>query len=250
MKPIIAAIVTCAVLFGVSYYASSYYATMEAEPDETEVEKPEETVDPEVSTLPPNTDEIKQQPVTMQVGQRPERAVSLEAVLQMSDSVKRMEEDVIRRKQKVLKEEQRIQMMITDMETEQDELTAFAESVEMKVDILNKKTQELRDLLAQLEERKAEVAKLEKSVGVDADSKQQELNDKVEEVIPWFASLDPKQSSEYLKDFANAGKLEFVAELLNRLPDRQKSKILAELKDGVLLGQIVDALKVKPKAGQ
>ena len=247
MKSIIAAVVTCAILFGVSYYASNYYANLDQEPTEDEIEHPEESVEPDKSTLPPDVDQIKQSPVTMQVGVRPDKAVSLEAVLQMSDSIKRMEEKLLIREKKIKKEEQRIQMMIADMETEQDELTAFAESVELKVDMLNKKAQELNDLMAKLDERKSEVAKLEKNAGVDQDSKRQLMDDKVEQVIPWFSSLDPKQASDYLKEFANNGKIEFTAEILNRLETRQKTKILGEMKDPVLVGQIIEALKVRPK---
>lgn len=249
MKSIIAAVITCAILFGVSYYASNYYANLDAD-DQEEVDKPEETVEPEKSTLPPDTDEIKQKPVTMQVGERPEKGVSLEAVLQMSDSIKRMEEKLLLREKRVAKEEQRINMMISDLETEQDELSAFAESVDLKVDMLNKKTQELRDLLTELAKREKEIEALAKKGGVDEDSKRKEMEDKVDQVIPWFAGLDPKQASDYLKEFANSGKMEFAAELLDRLEQRQKAKILSEMKDPVLVNQLIDSLKVKPQNGQ
>lgn len=244
MKSIIAAIITCAVLFGVSYGASNYF--MQTEPtEENAVEPLAETVDQE-STLPPHQDEI-QKVVAMPVANRPEKSVSLEAVLQMSNSIKKMEEKLLLREQRIAKEEQRVQLLFVDLATEQDRLKALGDGVDAKVETLSRLTDELRSTLTTLDERKAELVSLEKKVGVDEESQQGKFDNKVDDVKGWFSNLEPEQASDYLKEFANNGKLEFAASLLHKMPDRQKSKILGALSDPVLVNQLIDALKVKPK---
>ncbi|QEG23367.1 hypothetical protein [Mariniblastus fucicola] len=246
MKSVVAAVITCMILFGVSFAASKYYMDMEAsEPDEAVVAK-EETVD-QSSTLPPHESEIGKVD-QMPVAHRPENSMSLEAVLQMSDSVKQMEENLRLREMRLAKEEQRVKLLFVDIETEQDQLQAFSEGIDAKVAALSEMTAELRQLLATLDTKKAELATMEKDVGVDEESKLEELDNKINFVKSWFENLESQQAADYLKEFANNGKLDFAAGLLHKMPTRQKSKILAELADPVLVEQLVTALRVPPKA--
>lgn len=245
MKSIIAAAITCAILFGVSFAASKYYIQAEVSDETTEVEPLEESVD-QSSTLPPNEGDIQKVPA-LPVSHRPEKSVSIEAVLQMSDSIKKLQEKLILRERKVEKEEQRVQLLFVDVETEQDRLKALSDGIDTKVESLAKMLTELRTLSDSIDEKKKELEKLEKEAGVDEESRQTEMNDKVNGVKSWFANLEAQQASEYLKEFANNGKLDFAASLLNKMPDRQKSKILAELNDPGLVDQLISALKIKPK---
>lgn len=245
MKSIIAAVITCSVLFGASYWASSYFAQMTPDEDTEKVEPMPDSAD-QKSSLPPNGDTINQVPA-MQVSHRPEESVSLEAVLQMSDSIKKMEEKLIIREERLAKEEQRVKMLFSDLNTEQDELQAFSEGVDSKIETLERLADNLRNVLAQLNERKTELVALEKEAGVDEESQRAEIDDKVNDVKGWFSNLEPTQAADYLKEFANTGDLEFAASLLHKMPDRQKTKILTELRDPVLVRQLIDALEVAPK---
>jgi hypothetical protein len=137
--------------------------------------------------------------------------------------------------------------MFTDLENERTRLQALAERVTAEVSQLQDMTEKVNATLATLESRRAEVSNMEKSAGVDEESKQEELESKVNGVKGWFANLEAQQASTYLKEFANNGKLEFAASLLQKMPDRQKSKILGALSDPLLVEQLIDALKVKQK---
>lgn len=246
MKTIIAAVLTCIVLFAGSYGASVYFSQPVPEEDvASEATTSEES--PEPTAMLPEDSTAEKTSLPMQVSNRPDQSVSLEAVLQMSDSVRKMEEKLIMREQVVSKEEQRVQMLFNDLKTERNRIQSMSESVDAKVRQLGLMAENLNATLAQLESRKAEVSKLEQNAGVDDASKQEELDAKVNDVKAWFSNLAPEQSSEYLKEFANNGKLEFAASLLQKMPDRQKSKILGALSDPVLVEQLIDALRVKPK---
>ena len=246
MKPIVAAVITCVILFGVSFAASRYYMDVEPVADADIATPMEESVN-QSSTLPPDDSSINQVKA-MPVSHRPEKSVSLEAVLQMSDSIKKTEEMLRVREMNLAKEEQRVKLLFVDLDTEQDQLQAFGEGIDAKVSALARMTEELRELLVTLDGKKAELATLEKAAGVDDESKQTELDNKVNDVKSWFSNLEARQASDYLKEFANNGKLDFAASLLHKMPDRQKSKILAELSDPALVDQLISALRVKPKS--
>ena len=249
MKSIAAAVVTCAILFGVSYGASSYYTSLEKDDQDSEQVEPAEESAERKSTLPPDEEVVKKSPVS-QVAHRPDSSVSLEAVLQMSESIRKMEEKLILRERKVAREEQRIKLLFGDLETEQNELQALSEGVDAKVRALESLAANLQDSLTLLDQRKAELESLEKKAGAEDTSQSKELDNKVNDVKGWFSNLEAEQAADYLKEFANNGKLEFAASLLHKMPDRQKSKILAALNDPTLVSQLIESLKVKPKVDQ
>lgn len=183
----------------------------------------------------------------MPVSLRPDSAVTVEAVLQMSDSIKKMEQQLAQREARVAKKEQRVKLLFEDLATEQDELRAFTDGIDAKIEMLSKLSTDVQAKLDALDAKTSELTKLEKSTGTDEASKQQEFDDKVSTISKWFANLQPEQAADYLKEFANNGKLEFAASLLQKLPDRQKSKVLGVMSDPVLVDQLIDALKVKPR---
>ncbi|NNE01512.1 MAG: hypothetical protein HKN47_29725 [Pirellulaceae bacterium] len=244
MKSILAAIVTCLILFGVSAGTTKFFYQPTADEDAVG-----ETRDgaPSISTAAASQQSADHRPTAVPVAFRPDQAVSVEAVLQMSDSIKKMEQQLIDREQRVRKEELRVKLLFDDLATEQDELRAFSEGIDAKVDLLNQLTGTLKTTLDSLDARKAELTTLAKETGSDDESKQTELDNKVNDVKSWFANLEATQAADYLKEFANNGKLEFAATLLQKMPDRQKSKILGAMSDPILVDQLIDALAIRPK---
>jgi flagellar motility protein MotE (MotC chaperone) len=240
MKSIISAVITCVILFGVSVMTTTYLH----QPDSAaKAEITETGSDPADDPPDSSAGAASAMPVSL----RPEQAVSVEAVLQMSDSIKQMEQQLMQREQEVLKQEQRLKLLFDDLVTEQDELRAFSEGIDAKVDMLNQMSGTLKATLEHLEARKLELVELEKKTGSDPVSKQQEMDSRVNDVKSWFADLQAEQAADYLKEFANNGKLEFAASLLQKMPDRQKSKILGVMSDPVLVDQLIDSLIVRPK---
>ena len=235
MKSIIAAVVTCAVLFGLSWGVTAY---MGGAPDPLQAEANVNPGEESASDVAQTSTALP-----MPVGLRPENAVSVEAVLQMSDSIKKAEQQLAEREKRVLKQEQRIKLLFDDLATEQDELRAFSESLDAKVQLLDRLKSDVQASLDSLEAKKKELEELAKKTGNDQESKMQELDDRVNEVKGWFSNLEPEQASAYLTEFANNGKLEFAASLLQKMPDRQKSKILGVMSDPTLVQQLIDSLK-------
>ncbi len=240
MKSIISAVVTCVILFGVSVMTTKYLHQPDSEANAEITETSGGSADDRHEG---SVDVVTAMPVSL----RPDQAVSVEAVLQMSDSIKKMEQQLMQREQEVLKKEQRLKLLFDDLVTEQDELRAFSEGIDAKVDMLNQMSGTLQATLEQLDARKLELVQLEKQTGSDPESKQDELDSKVNDVKSWFADLQAEQAADYLKEFANNGKLEFAASLLQKMPDRQKSKILGVMSDPILVDQLIDSLIVRPK---
>ncbi|MEM7454262.1 MAG: hypothetical protein AAF456_07890 [Planctomycetota bacterium] len=248
MKSILVAAITCSILFGASYAASTYFLNQDAgeladeEGDAEAVEGAEdaESDDSSGGTQFARVDDGLPVPI------RPEQAVSLEAILNISDSIEKREELLMQREEEIAKEEQRVMLLFRDLETERDELQAFSDGIDTRIESLNAMGAAMRQLLDDLDQRKIEVAALERNAGVDDESQRQEMYNRVNEVKDWFESLEAEQAARYLKDMANNGKLDFVAALLDRMPTRQKTKIVAAIDDEVLIGQLIRALHIEP----
>ena len=93
MKTIIAAMLTCVVIFGLSAGATQF---LMQQPD-VEVDPLDETAlaDGDTSELSETSNEPQGDSVP--VAFRPDNNISVEAVLQMSDSIKRMEQELAAR---------------------------------------------------------------------------------------------------------------------------------------------------------
>lgn len=240
MKAIISAMITCAVIFGLSAGATQYL--IKQPPADTEL--PEESSDAVADVAQESATTTAE---AMPVSFRPDNNVSIEAVLQMSDSIKRMEQELAEREQKVKRDEMRIKLLFDDLATEQDELRSFGEGIDSKIDLISRMKAELEVTLTTLDERKAELDKVAKTTKSQAAPVGQEVDDRANDVKGWFEGLAPEQAAEYLREFSNNGKMSFAASLLNKMPDRTKSKILGAMNDPILVDQLIESLSTSPK---
>ncbi|MDV6029302.1 MAG: hypothetical protein F9B45_04190 [Phycisphaera sp. RhM] len=241
MKAIITAMITCAVIFGLSAGATQFLlkktpadleATDSAEPAGPQGEfAADEAIDPQGDAVP--------------VSFRPDNNVSVEAVLQMSDSIKRMEQELAEREERVKRDEMRVKLIFDDLATEQDELRAFSEGIDTKLDMLSRMTEELKSTLSDVEQKKTELEKLTKKADTKKVNTVSSADTQADEVKGWFEGLQPEQAAEYIREFSNNGKMGFAASLLQKMPDRQKSKILGAMNDPILVDQLIEALTNK-----
>lgn len=233
MKAIISAMITCAVIFGLSAGATQFL--MKQPPVDPEAMEMDPT-----ATDPTSPDQPQDQAVP--VSFRPDNNISVEAVLQMSDSIKRMEQDLAEREKRVKRDEMRVKLIFDDLATEQDELRAFSDGIDSKLDLLSRMTDELKSTLASVEQQKADLAKLTKKAETKKVGSVSTADTQADEVKGWFEGLQPEQAAEYLREFSNNGKMTFAASLLQKMPDRQKSKILGAMNDPILIDQLIEAL--------
>ncbi len=240
MKAIITAMLTCAIIFGLSAGATQFL--MKSETPEDAAEALENGLEGD-SALAAETAIPEGDPVP--VSFRPENNVSVEAVLQMSDSIKRMEQELAAREQRVKRDEMRVKLIFDDLATEQDELRAFSEGIEAKIDLLGRMTADLKTTLAAVEQEKTELAKLTKKAETKNVQTTSTADSQADEVKGWFEGLQPEQAAEYLREFSNNGKMGFAASLLQKMPDRQKSKILGAMNDPILVEQLIESLTGK-----
>lgn len=239
MKAIIAAMLTCAVIFGLSAGATRFLLEQQP-PADLEAGAQGESL----SGLADETQDDLSGPQgdAVPVSFRPENNVTVEAVLQMSDSIKRMEQELAEREKRVKRDEMRVKLIFDDLATEQDELRAFSDGIDAKLDILSRMNEELKATLAAVEQEKMDLEKLTKKAETKNVKPLSTVDNQADEVKGWFEGLQPEQAAEYLREFSNNGKMGFAASLLQKMPDRQKSKILGAMNDPILVDQLIDAL--------
>ena len=189
-------------------------------------------------------EEILPGPAPVAVALRPDSSASIEAIVQMSESIRRTEQDLAEREKTIAQEEERLSMLFQDLATEREELKAFSKSLDTKLQALGDASDNLRLLLDEIKQNQEKLDTLAKQTGTDDQSVAEELENRVNDVKSWFENLEPTQAAEYLREFSNNGKLEFAAALLQKLPDRTKSKILGAMNDPALVEQLIDALSL------
>lgn len=243
MKTIIAAMLTCVVIFGLSAGATQF---LMQQPD-VEVDPLDETALADGDTAEPSETSTEPQGDSVPVAFRPDNNISVEAVLQMSDSIKRMEQELAAREKRVKQDEMRVKLIFDDLATEQDELRAFSEGIDAKLELLERMNAELKTSLAAIETEKAELQKLSKKAESKNATAESTASSQADEVKGWFEDLPPEQAAQYLREFSDNGKLAFAASLLQKMPDRQKSKILGAMADPILVDQLIEALTNQTK---
>lgn len=236
MKSIVAAAVTCAVLFSASFAFSTYWVNDQADAEDAASATDHARTESELSSVE------SEQPTALPVSLLPDAAVSIEAVMQMSDSIKKTEEQLLAREQRLVKKEQRLDLLLKELKSEEDALRAFGQAVEEKIDLLDRLNNEIALKFDELDNRILELKALRESSTAGQQSDRNSLDSKVNDVKDWFSNLPPEQASDYLREFANNGKMEFAAALLQKMPDRQKSKILGAMSDPLLVEQLIDSL--------
>ncbi len=201
---------------------------------------------PEIKAgVPPLGHGIKKEE-QLPVALRPDIPLTVEAVLELSESIRRKERDLIAREKAADKTEQNIQLLFEDLKVERAELTALAESIEAKLQLAQGSVAELKQENQTLTTQTQEIAKLNQQKAKTkskpgAEVELDAIGERVQTAKPWFEGLEDEQAAKYLKDFANNGELKFVARLLGSLDKRKASKILAAFDDSVFAQQILDA---------
>ncbi len=178
---------------------------------------------------------------SMPVSLQTEQPISIEAVLQLSDSIRKKEAQLNEREKLVLRDEQRVKMMFDDVDREQKELFAMGDSIDARIIAA-------RELLAKIQEERAGLSTSKSEISKASGGKpgtaagNNGVDERVAQAKSWFGTLEPEQAAEYLKEFANNGDVSFAAQLLNSLDKRQLPKVLAAIGDTSLGKQLFDAL--------
>jgi len=236
------------VLFGISAGASWYLNVGSVVVAKSDMSQDGETTeDPLKPDLQPNTDEIEKVD-GMPVVHHEQSPITIEQVLKMSDSIRKMEGKIKEREKLVEKEEHRIELLFEDLTREKNELVAFSEGIGQKLEALDQMTVTLKETLDQLDARKLELEKLEKNMGVDEESQNEAMELKVNQIKDWFSGLEPEQAADFIKEFANNGDLSFASALIHKMDSRQKHKVLGAIGDPGLVQDLINALLIEKKS--
>lgn len=191
--------------------------------------------------------EVANKQDVMAVSTRPEAPITVEAVVELAQSIMEKEKLLFDAQQKINMDEKRLKLLFEDLSREQDELEVFSKMIDDKI----RQAQEAVNMLklekkAVMQEKDA-LGTIEKRTGSMDDVATDDLNRRVKVIKSWFEKLEPEQAAKYLKEFADRGDLDFVAKLLDSLEDRQIAKVLAAFNDATLVASIVDTFTNQKK---
>lgn len=246
MKTMLLAGIVGVILFAASASVSWFLLNQNEPPKVVSEETPDVETEAGVPPIGRGFEKPEQLPVAM----RPDARLSVEAVLELSESIRRKEQDLIAREKAVEKTEQNLRMLFEDLKIERAELNAMMDTIEAKLQLAQHAVSEVK-----LENQALSMQTQESSRNQPGSSTRpgatgadgEVLNQRVQTAKPWFEGLEDEQAANYLKEFANNGDLKFAARLLKSLPQRKASKILAAFNDPDFVQQILDALAEESK---
>jgi hypothetical protein len=255
MKTILKAGIVGVILFAISASASWYLTNQNVEPEEEEIAELDLEED---AGVPPIGGEIEKEE-KMPVAIRPDVPLTVEAVLKLSESIRKKERELIEREKQIVKSERNVDLLFADLKVERSELTQLAKQLEERIDtarnsvsLMRVENQELKTQAMELtkaQEKNEQLAKdsLKSNKSGQAELEMEEIAERVRTAKPWFEGLADEQAAKYLREFANNGELKFAALLLKSLNQRKASKILAAFDEPEFVQQILESLSESDK---
>lgn len=184
----------------------------------------------------------------MPVAVRPSAPITIEAVMELSQSIFEKEKSVGEAQDQIKRDEKRLKMLFEDLKREQEQLMVFAKRVDDRITQAREAVEELKLEKQAISREKESLKKLQKDAGTSDDVANQTLDRRVKTVKSWFENLDAEPAAKYLKEIAQEGDLDFVAKLLDSLEHRKIAKVLAAFDDAPLVAKIVNRFTGKGNA--
>ena len=239
MKTLLMAAIAGVILFAASASVSWYLMNQQVETVASEVDEPGLETE---AGVPPIGEGVEKQE-KMPVANRPDLPLTVQAVLELSESIRKKERELMDREKRAERTERNIELLFEDLKVERAELTAMLEQIQARLQRASNSVAQLKVENQQLANQTESLAKLTpKKGGKDGAEDLDEIGERVKTAKSWFEGLEEEQAANYLKEFANSGDLEFAARLLKSLSDRKATKILAAFNDPEFVQQILDAL--------
>lgn len=222
----------------------SYMYLVPPEPDTEEEVIPDEELD---HTPPIEIADSKKED-EMPVAVRPSAPITIEAVMELSQSIFEKEKAVGEAQEQIKRDEKRLKMLFEDLKREQDELVVFAKRVDDQITRAREAVEELKLEKQAVVQEKEALTKLQKETGTSDDVADIQLDRRVKMVKSWFENLEPEEAAEHLKKLAEEGDLELVAKLLDSLEKRKIARVLTAFNDKELVAKLVQRFTGKSES--
>ncbi len=257
MKTTLKAGIVGVILFAISASASWYLTNQNVEPVEEEVAELDLETAAGVSPIGGEIEKEEKMPVAI----RPDIPLTVEAVLELSESIRKKERELIEREKQIIKSERNVDLLFADLKVERSELSQLAKQLEERIDtarnsvsLMRVENQELKSQaleLSKTQEKNDQLQEISLANGKkkpgQAEREMEVIAERVRTAKPWFEGLEDAQAAKYLKEFANNGELKFAALLLKSLNQRKASKILEAFDDPEFVQQILESLSESEK---
>ena len=241
MKTLLLAAIAGVFLFSGSAAVSWYLMNQQqmANPETEQEQVDAESADGQETPPTKNVEKSEEMPV----GLRPETPISLDAVMQLSRSVRLKEQQLKAEEERLKKEEEGLKMMFTDLKLEREQIVGFAEQIDSKLRKLRELVEQVKVENEKLEAKKKEISA---ATGQPAGASQAVAPDLMKEVAlaqKVMAKMEAQNAAVLLKNYVNRGELKLAGLVIKAFDERQASKVLTELSatDPELATQLIRA---------
>lgn len=243
MKTVISAAVVGIFLFlasaGVSFW-------MMPSPNDETAENEDNIETLEDVTKGDDEEKSKAKPI-MPVAVRPGSPITLEVATEIAQSIMAKEEGLRKREADIEEKENRLELLFKDLKQEREELVAFHERVEAKIQEAKEEVLIVRQERDALTKQQESLKKLERKTGTDAEDADAALMDEsASQIKGLFKEMPPEWVAKYIKNYSNKNQdIGLVAAVLNKLDNREVSQILEFVDDMDLTDEIVEKMATR-----
>lgn len=172
-----------------------------------------------------------------------------ESLSQLAASLRQKDELLQAKEQKLLGRQGQLDLIFTDIKTEQKTLETLRQEIAAEMKLLNQKMEMLELKSGDLEKKKTKLsdhaAEIKKTM-FEVDSVEQ---NRIKQMAAMYNSMEPDTAGEILQQMADSGKMDMAVKILAGMQERQAARVLAQMADRGTVVLMLEKLKGLKKAG-
>lgn len=170
------------------------------------------------------------------------KPVSAEEIFRFGAINKKNIEQLRNQEQRLEKDKLRLKTAHIDIETRQREIEGMLIQVNDKLATAEKLLDDIKVAAERLTTEKQDVSKKLDELQQSEEDLNAGENVNVQMVASWIQNMKAEQAAEIIREMANDGKMDFGLKLLAQIEDRNVAKILAAMRDPILVAELAERL--------
>lgn len=250
MKMVIIGVVGL-VIFGASAAGSWFVKTqvLAPPPEEAETEITDITGDP--TETDPSEDGDKARLMAVAVRADP---MTPEGLVRIGMQLDEREKKLLEKEDEFQKRQVQQNLVLTDVKTEQDAISGLQTKLDKDLTVAENMIAELNTLRDELKAQEAETLAAKEALKAAQSETDGGYKTKDKKIAGVLQSMASEKAGAFLEGLVNDGQIDFAAQLLSNLDDRQAAKILDTIKDMKIVNELImryrEIKDAKPPAGK
>lgn len=174
---------------------------------------------------------------------RPPYTPGTEEVARLASELRSRLAAVREREEQLAARKKQLDLIVQDLRGERAALDDLRKQVKNELESLNDALNGLEKQRSGLDQERNKVAQTVKKMEGRVVELQKEEHDNLKKMGSMYNTMAPESAARILQSMADTGKMETAVKVLGLMQERQAAKVLAEMSDTALAGQLLEKLK-------